>query len=277
MALKDVLENKLKQGELKYVPRSFDIIGSKERALAIVEIPKEIKRREKVIANAIMKLHKNVKTVLEKSSPRRGVYRTRRMKIITGSKNTVVVHKENNCLIKIDPRKVYFSPREGTERLRVAQKVRKEETVMIFFAGAGPFACVIGKLAKPEKIIGIEINPAAVRYFKENIKLNKLTNVAAIRGDVKKAAKEFYGQCDRVLMPLPESAVNYIEEAIHCLKSGGTCHLYCFSSESDIPVVKKKISAAGKKLGRKVNFLEAQKVLPWGPRIWKYRIDFTVS
>jgi tRNA (guanine37-N1)-methyltransferase len=277
MSLRDLLESKLTKSELKYVPRSFDIIGSKEKAIAIVEIPDKLKKRRRMIANAIMKHHKNVKAVLEKASPRKGVYRIREMKIITGSKNTVVVHKENGCSIGVDPRTVYFSPREGTERLRVAQKVGDNETVMIFFAGTGPFACVVGRIAKPEKIIGIEINPVAVRFFKQNIELNKLKNTIAIKGDVKSAAKNFYDQCDRVIMPLPESAVDFLDEAIMCLKSGGICHLYCFSTEDDLKNIRKKISAAAKKLNRKAKFLETQKVLPWGPKIWKWRVDFQVA
>jgi tRNA (guanine37-N1)-methyltransferase len=177
-------------------------------------------------------------------------------------------------MIKIDPRKVYFSPREGTERLRIAQLVKESETVMVFFAGAGPLACVIGRIAKPARIIGIEINPAAVQYFKENATLNKL-NIEVVKGDVKKCAKNFYGQCERVLMPLPETSEKYLEEAMRCLKPCGACHFYCFSGEEELNERKKKISATGKKLKRKIRFLGEQKVLPWGPRIWKYRIDFS--
>ncbi|MBI5060713.1 MAG: class I SAM-dependent methyltransferase family protein [Candidatus Aenigmarchaeota archaeon] len=271
--LNDLLAKKLTKNELKLVPRSFDIIGSKEKAIAVIEIDPKLRKKERIIARALAALHKNVRTVLKKSSPRRGKYRIMRTKLIYGSKNTLVVHKESGCLLKLDPRKVYFSPREGTERMRIAEKVKPGETVMIFFAGAGPFAVVIGKKARPKKIIGIEINPAGIKYFRENVKLNKLSDVEIVKGDVKKIAKKYYGCCDRVLMPLPEKAIDYVDDAIKCLRPNGICHLYCFSSE-DTTAVKKKIQRASESMGRKVKFLESQKVLPWGPGIWKMRIDF---
>lgn len=46
------------------MPRSFEIIGSKEKAVAIVEIPKG--EDERKIAEEIMKNNKNVKICFEK-------------------------------------------------------------------------------------------------------------------------------------------------------------------------------------------------------------------
>ena len=277
MSLQKILKDELSENELKHVPRSFDIIGNREKAVAIMEIPKELQRKKKKIALALMKTHKNVKTVLEKASPRMKKFRTRRFRVIGGNKRTLVVHKESGCLFKLDPQRAYFSSREGTERLRIAEKVKSGETVMVFFAGVGPFAIVIGKKSKPEKIIGIEINPAAVKYFKENVRLNKLINIEVVRGDVKKTARKYYGKCDRVLMPLPWYAANYLKEALLCLRSGGVVHLYCFSKEGEIKEFYKKIESTAKKLKKKVEFLETKKISQWGSGIWKYRIDFSVD
>ena len=52
---------------------SFEIIGSREKAIAIVEIPDELKKKQKEIAQEIIKKHKNVKTVLKKTSERIGI------------------------------------------------------------------------------------------------------------------------------------------------------------------------------------------------------------
>ena len=274
--LKDLLRKELSKKELALVPSSFDIIGNREKAVAIIEIPKELKKKEKIIAAALMKQHKNVKTVLGKESPRKGIYRTRKLKIIKGNRNTEVIHVESGCRFLMDPRKAYFSPREGTERLRIASQINKKEVVMIFFAGVGPFAILLGKKAKPKSIIGIEINPTAVKYFKENIKLNKLEGIEAVQGDVKKEAERFYGKCSRVLMPLPEKSEEYLEEAIKCLKKG-MIHFYCFAEEEKINEKRKKILSVSKKLKKKAKILSISRVLPYGPRIWKYRIDFRVS
>jgi len=274
--LKDLLTKKLTKQELSSVPSSFDIVGSKEKAVAIIEIPKELKKKENIIATALMKQHKNVKTVFAKESPRKGTYRTRKLKIIKGKRNTEVMHVESGCRFLLDPKKVYFSPREGTERLRIAEKINKREVIMVFFAGVGTFPIIIGKKSNPGKIIGIEINPIAVKYFKENIRLNKLEGIEVIRGDVKKQAKRFYGKCNRVLMPLPESAEEYLEEAIKCLDSG-IIHFYCFAEENKINEKKRRISSVARKLKKKTKSLSVSKVLPYGPRIWKYRIDFRIS
>ena len=257
---------------MKKIPAAFEIIGSREKAVAIAEFHAGRKRA----AQLIMQQHRNVKSVLEKASPRLGVHRVRRYKWVAGSRNTEVVHKESGCLFAIDPRKVYFSPRESTERLRIAQMVKNNEDVMVFFAGAGPFAIVIAKKSEPRSVAGIEINPDAVEYFKKNVILNKLNNVAAIHGSVKREAKKFYGKCDRILMPLPEKAVDYAEDAMKCAKKGGTVHLYCFSEEGEINKAKARIRKQARLLNKKIRFCGVQRVLPYGPRIWKYRIDFAV-
>ncbi|MEM7819369.1 MAG: class I SAM-dependent methyltransferase family protein [Candidatus Aenigmatarchaeota archaeon] len=273
MDLKEILKNKMTKNELLLVPSSFDIIGSKEKAVAIIDIPESLKKKYKIIAEGLMEKHKNVKSVLLKASPRKGKYRIRKYKLIAGIKNTEVVHIENGCRFLIDPRKVYFSPREGTERIRIIEKIKPNETVMVFFAGVGPFAIEIAKKTKAKKIIGIEINPKAIKYFKKNIELNKINNVEAIFGDVKKEARKFYNSCDRVLMPLPEKAIEFLDDAVNCLKKNGVCHFYCFSKEEKLDEIKEKIRLLVK---RKIMFIEVKKVLPYGPGVFKYRIDFKV-
>ena len=275
MTIRELLIKKLTSAEIELLPSSFDIVGNKDKAVAIIEIPKELESKEKSIAKAIMKKHKNVKSVLKKLSPIKGLHRVREYSLIDGLKNTEVMHAENNCRFLLDPQVVYFSPRESTERQRISDRVREGEVVMIFFAGVGPFPIVIEKKSKPSKIIAIEINPAAVEYLWKNIKLNKSNLIEVILGDVSSSINEYIGKCDRVLMPLPEKSADYVGEAIKCLKPGGVCHFYCFSS-ADLDAKKEAIRTVAKQLKKKVAFRGEQKVLPYGPRIWKYRIDFEV-
>lgn len=254
---------------------AFDIIGD----IAIVEVPEGV--NEKEVAKEIMKIHKRVKTVFKKASERYGKFRLRKLKLIGGVNKSITVHKEFGCLYKLNVRRVYFSPREGTERSRVVEKINEyglDGLVLVFFAGVGPYAIMIGKECTVEKIVGIEINPVAVKYFKENIKLNKLKNVEAILGDVKGETKQFYNQASYVVMPLPESGYKYLPQAIRCLKKGGVCFFYAVSNESDLfDEWIEKIKTIGKKLGRKIEILDKRKVLPYGVRKWKVRIDFKVE
>ena len=276
MTLKNLLRNKLTEKHLAFVPSSFDIIGNRDKAVAIIEVPDELERKAALIAKALMKHHKNVKTVFLKASERKGIYRLRKLKLITGNRNSVVTHVESGCKFLLDPKKVYFSPREGTERLRLANLVNNEETVMVFFAGIGSFPIVIAKKSKPQAVIGIEINPDAWEYFSKNTKLNKAENIHVILGDVREKAVEFYGSCNRVIMPLPESAIDYFEYAIGCLKNRGVIHLYCFSEENKVNNKVKKISAICRKFKKRCS-VSSTKVLPYGPGIYKYRLDIRVQ
>ena len=271
MALRELLRGKLTRQELKYVPSSFDVIGNKDKAVAIIEIPEELEKKKKILAEGVMEQHRNVKTVLDKGTPRKGEFRIRKMQLILGERNTEVVQVENGCRMMMDPRKVYFSQREGTARQRILQLVKNDETVMVFFTGVGPFAVQIAKRVK--NVIGIEKNPDGVKYFKKNIALNKLQNTIAVLGDVKIKAKKYYGKCDRVLMPLPETAIDYLEYALGCLKDSGIIHLYFFCEENNLEEKKSEII-------HKVNAhctINVHKVLPYGPKIWKYRADIHVS
>lgn len=286
--IRSVLKNKLNKQELAIVPSSFDIIGNREKAVAIIELNEKLlkkkekaklKKIKKLVASALMKKHKNVKAVLCKKSARKGVFRVREYELIAGNKNTEVMHKESGCRFLLDPRHVYFSTREGTERLRIANKIKKG-TVMVFFAGVGPLPIIIAK-KQPwiKKIYAIEINPVAVRYFRENVRLNKIekNKIHIIHGDVKNRAKSFYRKCDRVIMPLPESAHKYLEEAILCLRKNGIIYFYCFAKEDEMNKWKNKIRKSAKKLGKEVKFIDVKKVLPFGPRVWKMRIDFIIQ
>jgi len=275
--LRDALRDKLSEPELKLVPTAFDIIGSRGRAVAIVEFPDELVKHEREIAEAIMKLHKSVKSVLRKASPRKGVLRLREYKLIAGDENTEVLHVESGCRFRLDPQRTYFSQRESAERLRIAEKIRAGETVMVFFAGAGPFAIIIAKKAKPARVIGIEINSEATRYFKENVRLNKLNNVEVVEGNVREKAAAYYNSCDRILMPLPESAREYLKEAIMCCKRGGIIHYYFFGREDEIDKEQEMIASITRELNRNVKFEGHELVLPWGPRIWKMRIDVKLT
>jgi tRNA (guanine37-N1)-methyltransferase len=257
-------------------PSSFDIVGH----IAIVEIPKKLKRRNRLIAKIIMSLNKNVKTVLEKVGEREDIFRTRKLKFVAGEKNFETYHKEYGCIFKLDPTKVYFSPRELTERQRIASQIKENETVMVMFAGVAPYAIQIAKKQpKVKEVIAIEINPIAVKYARENVILNKVQDkVKVIEGDVKEKSKEFYGKCDRVVMPLPLKGEDFLDIAINCLKEEGYIHFYNLGCEPNIfenteKIVKERL----KNTKVEYNIISKQKVLPYAPRKWKVCLDVYVN
>lgn len=247
---------------------AFDVIGNKEKAVAIfgANYPKNEKR----IAKEIMERQKNVKSVLKKLAERKGEYRLYPCKLVLGDKNTEVVHREYGYFLKLDPQKVYFSPREGEERQRIAEMIKKGEKVLVMFCGAGPYIIAIGKKRKAKEIIGVDINPKAVKYAKENLRLNKIYNADIILEDVRKFKG---GRFDRIVMPLAEGAIDYLDVAFAHAKKNTIIHLYGLSSSPDLKDFEENIKQIAKEYNFKFKILKKEKVLPYAPRVLKVRFD----
>jgi tRNA (guanine37-N1)-methyltransferase len=247
---------------------AYEVIGSREKSVAL--IGSEVNSPKKA-AKEIMQRHKSVKSVLQKTDKRQGEFRLNPSKLIAGSKNTEVIHKENNYLIKVDPRKVYFSPREGTERQRIAEMVKPGERILVMFSGAAPFAIAIGKKHPHNKIVCVEINLKAVEYAAKNVRLNKLTNIKNICWDVRMAR---FGEFDRIVMPLPETAIDFLDVAVAHSKKGTVIHLYGFAR--DFKELEKKVEEKAEIYNFRYKIVGKQKVLPYAPRVSKIRLDIKV-
>jgi len=276
--LKELLKNELTEEELKIAPNSFEMIGNKEKSVAIVEIPEDLEDKKELIAKSIMHNHKNVKTVLKKVSERKGEFRNREYEIIFGDEDTEVLHKEYGYVLRADPQIVYFSEKEGVERQRIAKDVKENETVMLMFAGIGSFAVAIAK-SQPlvDKIISIEINPQAVEYIRKNAAINRVAHkIIAIEGDVRQESIKFYGKCDRVVMPLPLEAAKYLEDAIKCLKERGKIHFYTLIDRNNFSSAEEAIKTICEKMDKKYKILNEHKVTEYSPKKWKVCIDFEI-
>jgi tRNA (guanine37-N1)-methyltransferase len=276
--IKGYLQDKLSGDTLEDIPSSFDILGSREKSVALIEIPEEVENYAPLIAEAIMAIHKNVESVLSKESGREGEYRLRELELIAGNPDTEVIHKESGCRFKLDPRKTYFSTRESTERERINQKVNPSEKVLVMFGGVGPFAVCIAKKHPTVKVTTIEINPKAHQYCLENIKLNKIkTQVTPILGDVRDICPKIDEKFDRVLMPLPKGANEYLDLAIPIVKNGGVLHFYHWAHEDDLwSEAEQLVNEMADKLGRKVEFIDHQQVSLYSPRVYKIRLDVLI-
>jgi len=185
---KRICADKFTKTERKYIPKSYDIVGD----IAIIEMPNELKGKEKEVAEYIMKTNKTINIVAKKVGIHHGVYRTQNLKVIFGENRKETIHKENNVLIKLNVETCYFSPRLSRERERISQLVKNGETVLVMFSGVAPYPLVISKNSNPQDVYGIELNPEAHIYAAENARCNKLMNVHLIHGDVKKVCSDFY-------------------------------------------------------------------------------------
>lgn len=270
---KEKIEDILTKEETKILRKSYDLIGP----ILILEIPKELIRKEKIIARYFLKTFPNIKTVVKKKGAHLGKYRIQEYELLAGEQKYEVIHKEHNLRLKLDITKVYYSPRSANERLRIAKLVKPNEDVLVMFSGIGPYALVISKLSRAKNIIGIEINEDAYKYSLENLKLNKITNVKFYKGDVNKVMPRLNKKFNRILMPLPKSSYSYLSLALKYIKTRGIIHFYNFSKESKIPEATiKKIEKACKRLKKNFKILKITKCGQQAPRVYRVCADFEV-
>jgi tRNA (guanine37-N1)-methyltransferase len=228
------------------VYNSFDVVGD----IAVIKMPHASRVNAETPAKVIMDHHRNIKTVLLQTSPVSGALRLRSLTYVAGENKTRTVHREFSCFFSVDVAECYFSPRLSHERMRIAKLVAPNETIVNMFAGVGCFSILIAKHAKPKKVFSIDVNPAAVQSMHENIRLNRAYGkVTPLLGD----SKEFVNGrlkrvADRVLLPLPEKALEYLPCALAVLKaSGGWVHYYGFehAAKTERPTEKAKLKVAG--------------------------------
>jgi len=274
--LEKLLEEDLGAEKARVVPKSFDIVGD----IAVIKVPDEIEEYKRAIAEAVMRANKHVKTVLNQTSPVHGTLRLRGLEWIAGEKKTATIHREFGCVYKIDLAKAYFSPRLSYERNRIAVLVKPGEVVVNMFAGVGCYSVIIARKSEAEKIYSLDINSDAVGLMEENIKLNRVGYpVVPMRGDAREVIEEnLRGVADRVLMPLPERAYDYIEAANVALKpEGGWIHYYDFThaKKEEDPKEKtaKRVSKRLEVLGLKFELRFSRVVRDVGPNWYQIALD----
>ena len=267
--LKQTLEKKLTKTELSKLVKSYDVIGS----IAILEIPDALKKKEKIVAKEVLKLNKNIKTVLKKSGTHHGEFRTQKLTWLVGEKTKEALYKENGVLIKFDVEKVYFSIRLSTERKRICKQIKKPEKVLVMFSGCAPYVLVIAKNSKAKEVFGVEKNKVAHKYGVGNLKLNKTKNATLICGDVKKTVPKLNKKFDRVLMPLPKSAGDFLELIPRVSKKGTVIHFYSFGAEKDLRLIKSTIK---EKLPN-TRILRTVKCGGYSPGVFRLCVDFKIT
>lgn len=270
----ELLKDKLPSHSLASLPHAMDFVGD----IAIIEISPELNAYKNVIGEAVLKSHKNVRTVLAKAGAVSGTYRLREFNVIAGEPKTETIHKEYICQYYVDLSRVYFSPRLSHEHNRVASLVKDDETVVDLFAGVGPFSILIAKTHENVEIYAIDVNPQAVELLTKNIRLNRVENkVHPIMGDARKIVRQrLSGVADRVIMNLPEKAIEFLDAACEAIKStGGIVHFYSFVDASNtIAEVRLRFIDAVEKSGRNVEkILFSRFVRATAPYEWQAVLD----
>jgi tRNA (guanine37-N1)-methyltransferase len=274
----DLLEDKLPPHLLASLPHAIDFIGD----IAIIEIPPELESHKNLLGEAILEANKRVTTVLTKSSAVEGVFRVRKFEVIAGQSKTETIHKEHGCVYHVDVAKTYFSPRLSHEHNRVASQVNEGETVVDMFAGVGAFSILIAKKHEDVRAYAIDVNPEAIKYLDKNIVANRAQGkVTPILGDVRKVVKkQLVGVADRVIMNLPEKAIEYIDVACEALKpEGGIMHYYEFAkAPNPLETTKIRLTEAVEKANRSISkVLFAKTVRATAPFEWQIVVDAKIQ
>jgi len=277
-SLVDMLEDKLPPHHLASLPRAIDFIGD----IAIIEIPPELEGHKTTIGEAILNTHKRVNTVLAKTSAVEGVYRLRKFSVVAGVEKTGTIHREHGCVYHVDLAKAYFSPRLSHEHNRVAEQVREGEIVVDMFAGVGPFSILTAKKHEKVQIYAIDVNPDAVDLLKRNIAVNRVERkVVPVLGDVRQVVRErLIGVADRVIMNLPEKAIEYVDVACEAIKlGGGIMHYYEFTNAPDpLETARVRLTEAISQTNRNVKkILLARTVRATAPFTWQVVVDAEIQ
>lgn len=273
---KDILlENGVSKEIVSNINTAYDIVGD----IIIIGIDEKYKEHYTEIGKALTTLHPNIKTVLNKIGEHKGVYRTQDMELVYGENTTITTILENKCKIKIDVEKVFCSTRLSEERKRIYEIVEENETIGVFFAGAGPFALAIAKNTNVKEIIAIELNEIATNYLKENIKLNNLEKkIIPVLGDVKEEAKKYKDYFDRVIMPLPKAVELFLDSAIFSVKDKGKIHIYKFVSKNEpYKDTEKEIQEIAKKNNVKLEIENKRIIRSYSPSVVQIVMDLKIK
>ncbi|MBR9681848.1 MAG: class I SAM-dependent methyltransferase family protein [Candidatus Altiarchaeota archaeon] len=241
---------------------SFDIIGE----VAVVFIPDVQRNTKGAIGQHIMKLHPRLKAVYMEVGAASGEFRLQQLELIAGPRGgSETVHKENGLSFELDVLKVFFSPRQLTERMKLTSFVNEGEVVCVFFSGVAPIPIYLSSFSKPLKVIGIELNPDSHEYGLKNLQRNKIENVELIKGDVRKLAPTL-GPIDLIIMPLPKGALLFLDTASQSLKVGGRVIVYVASSPEELDTKLKLFEKHGFRVA------QTRKELQISPKEWRYVI-----
>lgn len=204
--------------------RRIELIGD----IALIRTPLNMNPEElRPLGEEILNRIPHVKSVWASIPGIEGPYRLRRHVWLAGEQRSETLYREHGCVFKVDINRVYISPSLNYEHIRVARLVNPGEVVFNMFAGAGLFSIIIAKHSNPSRVYSVDINPDAYYYMVENIKLNHVEDkVHPVLGDAKDVASKLSNSVNRVLMPYPELALDYLPYAVNSLKNSGWVHVY---------------------------------------------------
>lgn len=249
----------------------YDMLGN----VVVVKFPRKTTLSEKKrFATRFLNEHVHVTSVLEKTGRIKGRLRTPTSKWLAGEKTKEVLYKENGCVFRFNVDTCYFSPRLAGERKELADMVKKGEHVLVLFGGVGPFAIVIAKEGKAERIVSVELSRVASTYALDNVKRNKVA-VEVVQGDVKRVLRKL-GTFDRIIMARPNLQDMFLASALRAVTKGTIIHYYGFCGEDELLSMQHALVKESADAGHAVKIIGTKRAGDIGTRRYRYRIDLKV-
>ena len=118
-----------------------------------------------------------------------------------------------------------------------------------------------------------------MEYFRKNVKLNKVEEkVKVYEGDVKEVLPKLEGEFDRILMPSPYIAENFISAVRGKIRRGGIVHYYTFAGkEEEKEILPKRVVRLFREQGIDVELEHLRQCGHYAPYVYRYVLDLRVK
>ena len=246
---------------ITFLPDGYEVIGD----IVIISFPQEIDVYTQDIIRSILFHRPSVKTILKKAGKRSGEFRTSEYIPIFGD-TTLTEHKESGYRYKLDLSHVFFTGKLVFERKRIEELISYGESVLVPFAGVGPFA--IPPAAHGANVIAIEKSPYACHWLNQNIRLNHVSsNTDVIQADAKEAHIYLKRLFDRIIIPGPYGGDDHLFNLLLLVKPGGIVHWITFNNKKQIAEKSKSLEDIG------FNTLRLQRCGNVAPSVSRWILD----
>lgn len=249
MNLRRFLEHRFPELAPQRLSGGFDCVGD----IAVLILAPELEEREADIGAAILGAYPKVRVVARRSGVYTGEYRTLPLSVIAGEQRLTTIHRENGLTFHLDLERVYFSVRLAHERARVAGQVEDGEAVAVLCSGIGPFVLNIARHSRAGLVVGIEKNPVAHAFARQNLACNRrLTPVILHRGDAALVLAELDRRFDRILIVLPHGGAALLPGALAALRPSGRLHFYVMQARGCNRTALEAVEQACRQAGRRM-------------------------
>lgn len=244
MQLSQALKGVIPDSLLPFISNRYEVVGD----IAVISFPDQLSPYQTDIAESIISMRRNITTVLRRVSKREGSRRVAGYEPIIGSKMKTTC-RESGFLYRVNLSHAFFTTRLAGERQRITAMVQPGETILVPFAGVGPF--VIPAAARGARVIAVEKNPDACLLLQENIRINHLTcRVMVIRGNALFTDQMFGFQVDRTIIPTPYGFDETFWPISRVVKPGGDIHFYTFHNQCEAEFLSQRFQDSGFQVSR---------------------------